>query len=126
MNGNNCHDLFQNRRDDEPQITEEVFFSKTPPAVRVYVEVLVPVLKKHGILLDESIMSLLDTHMDRLDEFHYVMYRLGKKENGLQIFCSCLRETQNECPQHRRAADKIESKGMNNVIAASTDAFRHY
>ena len=124
--GNNCHDLFQDRRDDEPQITEEVFFSETSPAVRVYVEVLVPVLKKHGILLDESIMSSLGTDMGRVDELHYVMYRLGKKENGLQIFYRCLRETQDECPQHMQVADKIESKGMNNVIAASTDAFRHY
>ena len=117
MNG---HDLFQDRRGDEPQITEEVFFSKTPPAVRVYVEVLVPVLKKHGILLDESIMSLLDTHLDRLDELHYVMYRLGKKENGLQIFYRCLRETQNECPQHRRVADRIKRIGKNNFIIIST------
>ena len=88
-----------------------MFFSKTPPAVRVCVEVLVPVLKKHGILLDESIMSLLDTHMDRLDGLHYVMYRLGKKENGPQIFYRCLRETQNELPVHRRVADMIESEG---------------
>ena len=77
------------------------------PIWRVNVEVLVPELKKHGILLDESIMSSLDTHMDRIDEFYYVMYRLGKKENGLQIFYRCLRETQNEYPDHRRVADRI-------------------
>ena len=121
MNGNNCHDLFQDRRDDEPQITEEVFFSKTPPAVRVCVEVLVPVLKKHGILLDESIMSpLLDTGMGLVDELHYVMYRLGKKENGLQIFYRCLRETQGECPRHRRVADRIKRTGKNHYIIIST------
>ena len=80
---------------------------------RVNVEVLVPELKEHGILLDESIMSpLLDTHLDRIDEFHYVMYRLGKKENGLQIFYRCLRETQDECPDHRRVADMIEREGI--------------
>ena len=89
-----------------------MFFSKTPPAVRVYVEVLVPVLKKHGILLDESIMSSLDPHMGRIDELHYVMYRLGKKENGLQIFYCCLRETQKEFPHHRRVADRIEREGI--------------
>ena len=53
------------------------------PIQRVNVEVLVPELKEHGILLDDSIMSSLDPHMGG---FHYVMYRLGKKENGLQIF----------------------------------------
>ena len=109
-NGNN---LFQDRRDDEPQITEEVFFSEILPILRVNVEVLVSELKKRGILLDESIMSSLDTNMlIVIDEFHYVMYRLGKKENGLQIFYRCLRETQDECPDHRRAADRIESEGI--------------
>ena len=115
--GDNSHDLFQDRRDDEPQITEEVFFSEMLPILRVNVEVLVPEIKKHGILLDESIMSSLDTHMDTIDELHYVMYRLGKKENGLQIFYRCLRETQDECPQHRWAAGMIEREGMNNFIA---------
>ena len=109
--GNNSHDLFQDRRDDEPQITEEVFFSDKP-IWRVNVEVLVPELKKHGILLDESIMSSLDPHMETMDEFHYVMYRLGKKENGLQIFYSCLRETQDEFPHHRQVADRIEREGI--------------
>ena len=83
------------------------------PIWRVYVEVLVPELKKHGLLLDESIMSpLLDTGMGLVDELHYVMYRLGKKENGLQIFYRCLRETQDECPDHRLVADRIKRKGI--------------
>ena len=83
------------------------------PLWRVNVEDLVPELKEHGILLDESIMSSLDTGMDIIDEFHYVMYRLGKTENGLQIFYRCLRETQDECPQHRCAAVMIGSEGKN-------------
>ena len=83
---------------------------------RVNVEVLVPELKKHGLLLDESIMSSLDTGMGRIDELHYVMYRLGKKENGLQIFYRCLRETQDEYSDHRRVANRIEIEGMNNFI----------
>ena len=82
------------------------------PILRVNVEVLVPELKKHGILLDESIMSSLDPPMGRIDEFHYVMYRLGRKENGPQIFYRCLRETQDECPDHRLVADRIESEGI--------------
>ena len=110
--GGNSHAIFQDRRDDEPQITEEVFFSKMLPILMIYVEVLVPELKKHGILLDESIVSSLLPPMDTIDELHYVMYRLGKKENGLQIFYRCLRETQNEYPDHRRAADRIESEGI--------------
>ena len=89
------------------------------PILRVNVEVLVPELKKCGILLDESIMSSLDTPMGRMgiDELHYVMYRLGKKENGLQIFYRCLRETQDEYPRHRWVADRMERKGKNNFIA---------
>ena len=116
--GDNSHDLFQDRRDDAPQITEEVFFSEMLPILRVNVEVLVPELKIHGILLDKSIMSSLDPPMETMDEFHYVMYRLGKKQNGLQIFYRCLRETQDEYPRHRLVADMIEREGMNNVIAA--------
>ena len=104
--------LFQDRRDDEPQITEEVFFSEMLPISRVNVEVLVPELKKRGILLDEFIMSSLDPPMETIDELHYVMYRLEKKDNGLQIFYRCLRETQNECPDHGWVADRIEMKGI--------------
>ena len=109
--GGNSHDIFQDRRDDEPQITEVVLFSGILPILRVNVEVLVPELKEHGILLDESIMSSLDPHMGRIDGLHYVMYRLGKKENGLQIFYHCLRETQDKHPQHRLVADMIERIG---------------
>ena len=86
------------------------------PVWRVNVEVLVPELKKHGILLDESIMSSLKSHRDRIDELHYVMYRLGKKENGLQIFYRCLRETQKKCLHHRLFADKIESEGIRTML----------
>ena len=110
--GGNSHAIFQGRRDDEPQITEEVFFSVMLPISWVNVEVLVSKLKKHGILLDESIVSSLDTPMGRMDELHYVMYRLGNKENGLQIFYRCLRETQNECPEHGWVADVIENEGI--------------
>ena len=110
--GDNSHAIFQDRRDDEPQITEVVLFSEILPIQRVNVEVLVPELKEHGILLDESIMSSLMPDMGRIDEFHYVMYRLGKKENGLQIFYRCLRETQDEFPGHRWVADRIESEGI--------------
>ena len=120
--GGNSHDLFQDRRDDEPQITEEVFFSEMLPIWSVNVEVLVPELKKRGILLDDSIMSSLDPPMGRIDELHYVMYRLGKKENGLQIFYRCLRETQDECPEHGWVADRIERKGIIEQRYCSTDA----
>ena len=86
------------------------------PILRVNVEVLVPELKKHGILLDEIIVSSLMSRVRKIDELHYVMYRLGKKENGLQIFYRCLRETQDECLRHRLLADMIEREGMNNFI----------
>ena len=64
-------------------------------------------------------MSSLMSHVGRINEFHYVMYRLGKKENGLQIFYRCLRETQDEFPDHRRVADRLEVIGKNNFIANS-------
>ena len=92
----------------------------------IYVQVLVPELKKHGILLDESIMSSLMSHVGRINEFHYVMYRLGKKENGLQIFYHCLRERQDKYPRHRLVADRIKRIGMNNFILALITCFNSY
>ena len=71
-------------------------------------------LMECGLIQDESslrIMSSLRVSTNTMKKLHYVMYRLGKKENGLQIFYCCLRETQDICPPHRRVADRMETKG---------------
>ena len=46
-----------------------------------------------------------------MDVMDYVMYRLGKKESGLQIFYHCLREAQYLDPSFREVAVKIERAG---------------
>ena len=113
-----CNDWVQNifadHRDDEPQITEELFFSSVYVRSGFNVKVIVTELTKCGLIQDESslrIMSSLRVSTDTMKKLHYVMYRLGKKENGLQIFYRCLRETQDICPPHRRVANRMETKG---------------
>ena len=108
-------------RDDGPQITEKVFFSGEHLCFGVFLvgEVLVPKLQKHGILLDKSslrIMSSFDSFIPIIDELHYVMYRLGQKEAGLQIFYRCLRETEEKFSSHRQVADRLDAKGQHNLL----------
>ena len=43
-----------------------------------------------------------------LDQMHYLMYILGKRENGLQILYYCLKETQHRFPEHRRIVERLE------------------
>ena len=50
------------------------------------------------------------------DQMHYLMYILGKRENGLQILYHCLKETQHRFPEHRRIVQDLESKGGRNLI----------
>ena len=47
-----------------------------------------------------------------MDAMHYVMYRLGKKENGLQIFYHCLRKIQYKDPSFRRIVRELEIEGL--------------
>ena len=42
------------------------------------------------------------------DQMHYLMYILGKRENGLQILYYCLKETQHRFPEHRRIVERLE------------------
>ena len=45
------------------------------------------------------------------DQMHYLMYILGKRENGLQILYRCLKETQHRVPEHRMIVQGLESEG---------------
>ena len=46
-----------------------------------------------------------------LDRMHYLMYILGKRENGLQILYRCLKETQHRFPEHSMTVQQLESEG---------------
>ena len=46
-----------------------------------------------------------------MDAMDYLMYRLGKKENGLQIFYRCLRDAQDRHPSFREILSLIEEAG---------------
>ena len=46
-----------------------------------------------------------------LDQMHYLMYVVGKRENGLQILYRCLKETQHRFPEHRMIVQQLERNG---------------
>ena len=77
--------------DDEPHVTEEVFFycvrGQGVPFCFI-VDCLIKELKKNEVLDESSfkIMASLEPPREVIDRLHYVMYRIGRKENGLQIF----------------------------------------
>ena len=103
--------------DDESHITEEVFFSCMEDSVLLYdfpVELLMDELIKHNVLDESSfkMVASLDPPRVVMDRLHYVMYRIGKKENGLQIFYQCLKETQDKAPEHTVAVTIMDRQGQ--------------
>ena len=83
----------------------------------IEVDILEEPLKKHDVLDEGSlhVMHGLRHGIRRwatVDAMDYVMYRLGKKENGLQIFYQCLREAQYTRPSFREMVVKLERAGM--------------
>ena len=104
-------------RPDEPHITEEAFFRGNillPGDIKM--RILKEPLKKYGILDETSYHVMLSVWGYRmglfyLNQMHYLMYILGKRENGLQILFRCLKETQHRFPDHRRIVQDLESEG---------------
>ena len=77
-------------------------------------------LVQYSVLSETSIHIMQGLRMQyrrNPDQIHYLMYVLGKKENGLQIFYHCLKETQHGFPEHRRIVHHLESKGGCNLIS---------
>ena len=73
-------------------------------------------LKKYCILDETSFHVMRSVRECRrrllyLDRMHYLMYILGKRENGLQILYYCLKETQHRFPEHRMIVQQLESEG---------------
>ena len=70
---------------------------------------------KHGVL-DEASLHVMHGLMHGwwpfMDVMDYVMYRLGKKENGLQIFYHCLREMQYVHSSFRKIVGELETEGL--------------
>ena len=101
-------------RPDEPHTTEEAFFILLPREIKMsYLE---EPLKKYGILDETSFHVLRSIERYRigvfyLDQMHYLMYILGKRENGLQILYHCLKKTQHRFLEHRRIVQQLESEG---------------
>ena len=71
---------------------------------------------KHGVLDEASlhVMHGLRRHgrwQSFMDVMHYVMYRLGKKDNGLQLFYCCLRDTQYKHPSFGETVMELDRAG---------------
>ena len=104
-------------RPDEPHIAEEAFFrGGILLSGDIEMRILKEPLKDYGILDETSFHVLRSVRRYRrrlfyLDQMHYLMYVLGKRENGLQILFRCLKETQHRVPDHRRIVQELESKG---------------
>ena len=112
-----CVFVISDTRDhDEPHITEEIFFSHHCMwHIDINVKVLEEPLMKHGVLDEASLHVLHGLMYERwpfMDVMHYVMYRLGKRENGLQIFYHCLREIQYIDSSFRRIVRELEREGL--------------
>ena len=66
---------------------------------------------KHGVLDETSLHILHGLWHGRypfMDVILYVMYTLGKKENGLHIFYHCLRKMQYIDPSFKRIVRELE------------------
>ena len=104
-------------RPDEPRITEEAFFRCN---ILFYGDIEMGILheplKEYGILDETSFHVLRSVRECRmglfyLDQMHYLMYILGKRENGLQILYRCLKKTQHRFPEHWRIVHYLERNG---------------
>ena len=92
---------------------EEAFFRRA-----LYVEIDTRILQKplvhYSVLSETSIHIMQGLHMQYrmglffLDQMHYLMYILGKRENGLQILYYCLKKTQHRFSEHRMIVERLE------------------
>ena len=112
----NVSAIFSHVTDEEPRITEDVFFH----CLRDYdfhflIEHIITEELNINEILDESsfeIVASLYPPGRVINRLHYVMYRIGKKENGLQIFFQCLKETQDRAPSHGYTVYILEDEGQ--------------
>ena len=106
----------------EPHITEGAFFRHhilLPGDIEMII--LHEPLKKYGILHETSfhVMRFIEGYKRALfilDQLDYLMYLLGKNENGLQILYYCLKETQHRYFRHRMVVQQLESEGGQNLV----------
>ena len=108
--------IFSHVTDDEPRITEDVFFHcLRDHDFPFLIEYIITEELNINEILDESsfeIMASLHSPSGVIDRLHYVMYRIGKKQNGLQIFYQCLKETQDRAPSHGYTVNVLEDEGQ--------------
>ena len=114
------------RDHDKPYITEVIFFSHRIWCIVINFNVLEEPLMKHGVLDEASLTvmhGLWHSRQPFMNVMNYVMYRLGKKENGLQIFYHCLREIQDIDNSFVIIVEELEREGL--LLAILFDKKQH-
>ena len=116
----------------QPLITEEEFFFRRTLTVEIDTRILQKPLVQYSVLSETSfhIMEVCSTciHRRRIhfpDQMHYLMYILGKRENGLQILYRCLKEMQHIFPEHRMTIERLERAGWLCVILLRSSAISY-
>ena len=92
------------------------------PRIVIDIGVLEEPLMKHGVLDEASLHVMYGLRHGRwpfMDVMDYVMYRLGKKENGLQILYHCLREIQYTHPLWRMVVEELKREGLLLVVLST-------
>ena len=72
------------------------------------------VLNKTSLHIMQGMRYMRSIHFP--DQMHYLMYILGKNDNGLQILYYCLKKTQHRYFRHRMIVQQLESKGERNLV----------
>ena len=102
--------------DNEPYITEDVFISCVGCLfVEDFgIELVLSELEKYGVVDESSFHIVLSLSSKRrmIDRFHFIMYKLGRRENGLQTFYRCMKETKDRVPEHSDAVHILAFKGQ--------------
>ena len=99
---------------------EEAFFRRAL-TMEIDTRILQKPLVHYSVLSETSFHNVMQglCYMRRIhfpDHMHYLMYILGKRENGLQILYRCLKEMQHIFPEHRMTIEQLERAGWLCVI----------
>ena len=99
---------------------EEAFFRRAL-TMEIDTRILQKPLVHYSVLSETSFHNVMQglCYMRRMhfpDHMHYLMYILGKRENGLQILYRCLKEMQHIFPEHRMTIEQLERAGWLCVI----------
>ena len=121
--------IYSDETQEAPKITEDAVFSHSLPIeMEIAVNMLQKPLLEYGVL-DKASISIIEQGMryrrkiPYLDQMDYLMYILGKRENGLQIFYRFLKGTKHRYVEHGRIIKQLEHSGNYMTVLAFNEAY---